>query len=449
MAFITTRTQIALDFEAEMRTPGTPPRPQPEKTTSVEHTIQPSRETANGIQRQGGAPQPTLSPLWAGSDWTAVQTWVSAKADDADRDRDGRPGHTARAYLREARRFLLWLQAESGATLATAGLAECLAYRAFLANPTPTERWCAPRGPRIGSPEWRPFQGPLCATARRQSITILAGLYRFLQDQKLMAGNPWTGVSMPRNSEPCVDPTRRLTQSQWAAVERQLALAPTDDRARQLRWAVRFIYETGLRLAELTAADCKDLEWIDLDDYEAGHHELSDGESTCGAWVINVHGKGLKPRQVPVASHLVHELGELLCSSGASCDPRAHAERPLLISVAPGEIAGQGPVRRIYGQTLYRQLKKLFSEVAGELSAQGRQRDAEILRRASTHWLRHTYGSHAVAAGTAIDVVQRNLGHASLTTTSIYIDPDLTRRVRESARLSTKIMRLREAQVDA
>jgi site-specific recombinase XerD len=34
--------------------------------------------------------------------------------------------------------------------------------------------------------------------------------------------------------------------------------------------------------------------------------------------------------------------------------------------------------------------------------------------------MRHTHGSHSVAAGTPIDVVQQNLGHASLATTTIY-----------------------------
>jgi site-specific recombinase XerD len=92
---------------------------------------------------------------------------------------------------------------------------------------------------------------------------------------------------------------------------------------------------------------------------------------------------------------------------------------------------------------LYRQLKRLFARVARRLVGQGRRRDAETLLRASTHWLRHTFGSHSIAAGAALDVVQRNLGHASLATTTIYTNPEMRRRVQESARLSTMASEVR------
>ena len=52
--------------------------------------------------------------------------------------------------------------------------------------------------------------------------------------------------------------------------------------------------------------------------------------------------------------------------------------------------------------------------------------DAKQLRKASTHWLRHSHGSHALngrpgEAGVPIQVVQNNLGHASIGTTSGYL----------------------------
>ena len=52
--------------------------------------------------------------------------------------------------------------------------------------------------------------------------------------------------------------------------------------------------------------------------------------------------------------------------------------------------------------------------------------DAQQLRRASTHWLRHSHGSHALQGREGqtpvpIQVVQNNLGHASVGTTSMYL----------------------------
>ena len=99
-------------------------------------------------------------------------------------------------------------------TLGDARLEDCITYKSFLAKPLPRELWCGRRGPAIGSPDWRPFEGPLCARSRRQAITIVRGMYRLLQDQRYLVGNPWSGVAMPRNSDPKMEPVRRLTTAQ-------------------------------------------------------------------------------------------------------------------------------------------------------------------------------------------------------------------------------------------
>jgi site-specific recombinase XerD len=51
---------------------------------------------------------------------------------------------------------------------------------------------------------------------------------------------------------------------------------------------------------------------------------------------------------------------------------------------------------------------------------------AERLANASTHWLRHTHGSHAVAGGVPLAIVRDNLGHSNIATTSIYVHSDRT-----------------------
>ena len=175
----------------------------------------------------------------AGVDLQAVEMWIAARCDDAERDSAGRPPNSANVYRREARRFVLWLRLERGLSLAEARLHDCLAYRAFLADPLPREKWCAPRGTRMGSSLWRPFEGPLCARARRQAITVLSCMYRFLQDQLYLSANPWTGVAKPRTSEPRVDPGRSLSREQWSAVEQELQAGSQHLRARQLAWATR------------------------------------------------------------------------------------------------------------------------------------------------------------------------------------------------------------------
>ena len=62
-------------------------------------------------------------------------------------------------------------------------------------------------------------------------------------------------------------------------------------------------------------------------------------------------------------------------------------------------------------------------------------RDADRMRMESKHWLRHTHGTNAVADGIPADVVQNNLGHASIATTGIYVHTEKKRRHAEMQRL--------------
>jgi site-specific recombinase XerD len=76
---------------------------------------------------------------------------------------------------------------------------------------------------------------------------------------------------------------------------------------------------------------------------------------------------------------------------------------------------------------IYEILVDAFTRCAAWVAHQD-PRAAQRIRQATTHWLRHTYGSHGVAFGMPTDVLQANLGHASLATTSIYVTAEKARR---------------------
>jgi site-specific recombinase XerD len=171
-------------------------------------------------------------------------------------------------------------------------------------------------------------------------------------------------------------------------------------------------------------------------DFSSENRPVSSGShvATSGSWFIRALGKGCKTRLVPVATLLLEELSQILALEGRSPDPRASHDRPLLL--AGIGTRGKGVERRrLSGQGLYWQLKSLFKKVAIQQAYHGRRQDADALERASTHWLRHTHGSHAVAAGVPIEILQQNLGHRSIATSTIYVKSDLMRRVEESRRL--------------
>ncbi|MEK6294889.1 MAG: tyrosine-type recombinase/integrase, partial [Paraburkholderia tropica] len=54
------------------------------------------------------------------------------------------------------------------------------------------------------------------------------------------------------------------------------------------------------------------------------------------------------------------------------------------------------------------------------------------LESASAHWLRHSAGSHMADGDVDLRMVRDNLGHASISTTSLYLHSDDDRRHRET-----------------
>jgi integrase len=96
-----------------------------------------------------------------------------------------------------------------------------------------------------------------------------------------------------------------------------------------------------------------------------------------------------------------------------------------------GPAARQARLITISVGTVYNQLKTFFGECAAVRMATD-TKDAMRLAQASTHWLRHAHGTHAVAGGMPLDVVQQNLGHASLDTTTGYTTSEERRRMLEA-----------------
>ena len=99
---------------------------------------------------------------------------------------------------------------------------------------------------------------------------------------------------------------------------------------------------------------------------------------------------------------------------------------------APALLAGR--VADVYvglaPSTLYRQLKRFFTECAEVMLQQGDAKGAGRFNAESSHWLRHTHASHAIVSGMPIEVAQQNLGHASLATTTTYLTTEAKRRLR-------------------
>lgn len=341
--------------------------------------------------------------------------------------------HTQRAYRKEAERFLLWAITHKGKALSSMSNEDCIEYRDFLADPQPRSRWCGDRARERWSPLWRPFEGPLSASAQRHAVTILKNLYRFLVDQNYLMGNPWSAVSVPKSSTPKVNAGRSFSVVQWRFIEGQLQLLPKTSAHERLRFGLHLLYATGLRLSEVVAATVDDLQWVE---YPA---DASDDQPMQG-WLLRVVGKGQKEREVPLPGDLVRELARYLVSRGLDADPEnignqgAHllGKASDLATQAPGLDTGQtlDPREGIAATTFYDQVKRFFEDCATVLRRQGDATGAERFQKASTHWMRHSHASHAIAGGMPIEIAQQNLGHASLATTTVYVTTEKRRRMK-------------------
>ncbi len=383
----------------------------------------------------------------AQNDYEAVLTWLRSKPGlppaEIARRRAGRrdvitePGpldwlhylsNTQRSYRKEAERFLLWALWIRRKPLSSMTTEDCVAYRDFLAD-VPDD-WCAPRSRERWTPTWKPFEGKLSPESQAYALTVLQNLYRYLNDKNYLSGNPWGGVRATNGGKPQLDVGRSLTEDQWAFVVERLFLLERTSANLRLQVALPLLYATGLRLAEIVGATTADLAWRSLALPRSG--ERMDG------WWLTVVGKGSRVREVPVPDEVVHALGAYLDSRGFPSDPAQVREPVALIGHATDQaerapwakLDTAGPAAPLTPGVLYRQIKRFFQACAAEFAATDPQ-GAARLNEASTHWMRHSHASHAIAAGTPVEVMQQNLGHKSLDTTTVYVTSEEAIRMKE------------------
>jgi site-specific recombinase XerD len=107
------------------------------------------------------------------------------------------------------------------------------------------------------------------------------------------------------------------------------------------------------------------------------------------------HGKGDKPRQVPLSEVLLAKLDDYL-----------QAKRPT-VKGSPWLFPSADPAKPIDVTTIQKACQQARA-VAG------------ITQRATPHTMRHCYATHMLEAGVDLRTIQVLLGHAYLSTTAIY-----------------------------
>jgi integrase len=366
-------------------------------------SLQLSVEDATGLSGARGVNRavPGSASIAATDDRAAVQAWIVARAGSA---------LTAKAYEREADRFILWCVLERRKALSSAVAEDCRAYMDFLAD-VPAS-WISRRHvPRL-APGWAPFAGPLSVASQRQAIGIVHSMFEWLVQAGYLRANPWALVRRrigdDAESPTLAESSRAFTPAVWAALKAQ-ADDPKEDpaTAARMRFLLVFGEATGLRPAELVNA-------------RRGHFSRRNG-----GWWLRVHGKGARNRVVPVPSTALQATVDFLAHRGVDFTTAAD-DLPLLALLADANTPMSYPaLHKAFKRFVRRALMRV------ELPASDRG-DAEA---AATHWLRHTHATRAAEQGVAADVLQANLGHADPRTTAGYYKTQLDRRAAELERV--------------
>jgi len=167
------------------------------------------------------------------------------------------------------------------------------------------------------------------------------------------------------------------------------------------RLVVSLLYGTGARISELMGARVEDLDLTE------------DG----GVLHLQAHRtKTKRYRQALIPGRLLPALKEWIDGKGA--------EEWLF----PGQMGGHLTSRRV---------AQIIAKAAEEADIQrtyGQDKNGRELRTFSPHSLRHLHAVTALDAGIPLNDLQQQLGHSSLSTTSVYLAAGLEHRKKSYAR---------------
>ena len=322
--------------------------------------------------------------------------------------------HTLRSYRKEAVRLLLWTTQTLGKPLSSLTREDFLLYERFLASPTGD--WADPQRPRRGRTR-RLFDGPLSERSQHQALGILSGLITYLVSAGYLAGNP---LALRRGRNTSTKRSRRveryLDHALWdhvlASVEQWPRLSERDEQHyERSRWLIRLLYHTALRVSE------------------AANAKATDFYQRRGKWWLHVIGKGGAEGEVPLSDTLMADFARYRVFHDLPPVPCASETGPAVMSIA-GDT-----VRHLTPAAIYLIVREVFRRAADALDTTNPAGIA-TLRRASTHWLRHSAASHQADAGTDLRFIQKNLRHASIETTGIYLHAEDDQRHTQTTRSS-------------
>ena len=345
---------------------------------------------------------------------------------------------TFNAYRREVERLLQWAWHIQKKSIRKLKRDDIEKYIEFCQKPPLTwigtknvSRFIENNGRRITNVNWRPFvitiskvetqqgserdikQYNLSQKAIQAIFSILGSFYNYLIQEEYIDHNP---VAQIRQKSKFIRKQqdkkiiRRLSELQWSYVieTAELMADSNPDKHERTLFIMNALYSMYLRISELAASS----RWSpQMGDFQ---------KDMDGNWWFTTVGKGNKSRNIAVSDAMLAALKRYRKALGLTTLP-SPGEQTALISKSSGagSINSTRQIRSI--------VQDCFDQSCERIAKDGFTEEADQMKAATVHWLRHTGISDDVKIRPR-EHVRDDAGHGSSAITDKYIDIELRER---------------------
>lgn len=394
------------------------------KPMAIKFVLLPIFDTAEHLGVDAALPQHLSQYQHFEKDYLAAHAFLSAYKDN---------NATYNAYRREVERLLHWAWQKQKLSIFKLRRAEIEAYIHFCQKPpkqwiglSKPPRFLMKNGLRQPNPDWRPFVATvsksegdagikatvldhqLSEKAVREIFAVLSSFYQFSIQEDLTEVNP---ISLIRQKSKFIRrqqgprKIRRLSDLQWAfVIETAEHMAQAKPQEERTLFILSALYAMYLRISELVVSE----RWAPkMNDFKRDQNK---------EWWFSTVGKGNKAREIAVSQKMLSALKRWRLYLGLAALPSVDDQSPLLPKLqGNGGIRSANQIRNI--------VQNCFDQSIVRLEAARHHEEAQNLRTATVHWLRHTGISDDVKHRPR-EHVRDDAGHSSGQTTDLYIDID-------------------------
>ncbi len=329
---------------------------------------------------------------------------------------------TITAYRRELEKLLLWIRIVLKKPIKTLGRAEIEDFIDFCKKPPLSwvgtevaDRFIENAGKLTPNPKWRPFVNKTESIYKisdpgvRALFAVLNSYFGFLIQQEYLFVNP---VALIRQKKRFLRTTQELprirrisnTAKNYLIAEAEKMAQENPKVHERTLFIIKALLSMYLRISELTEND----RWLPkMNDFN------KDSE---GRWWFYTIGKGNKEGEISVSDEMLKALERYRLHLGLSPLPSADEETPLILKYRKGS-GGITSTRQIRGI-----VQECFNRTVESLLKQGKAGEANEVKHATVHWLRHTGISEDIKSGRPREHVRDDARHSSSVITDRYVD---------------------------